>query len=169
MRICPSNEPRILELHGGAVTITVKPSNSVLRTAARAKAQAAVTRLKDGGEVMTEYGFGETDYDLLDDTFIMLGFSQLMYAVELGERLITEWSGYEDEKDNALPVNRDTIVAVMKQDAEQFLNKEAVEADRVAREGNVSPLSRTGTGEGAENTAKAASAKKPTAPKENAE
>lgn len=159
MRISPSNEPRTLTLFGGQVTVVVKPSNSVLRAAALAKAKRQMRLLKDGGEMLELYGLSSDDYGYLEDEDILTGLAQLMYAVELGELLIVDWQGLQDEDGTPLPLTREAIIQVMKQAAEDFLLAEALEADQVDQEGNVSAPSPNGTGAGARNTAKTAKPK----------
>lgn len=159
IRISPPSGPRDLSLHSGLVSITVKPCTSVFRRAARSRAAERITALKDGAALLGELGFNEEDFPKLEDPHIMAGLSQLLYAIELGAYLITAWSGYVDENGAAFAVNRETITAVMRTDAEDFLLAEAAASDQVSLAGNGSTASPNGTGKAGAKTAKPAGSK----------
>lgn len=163
LRLSPNKESRTLSLCGGDVTITVAHADMVIRTAALNKAKSQIRSLKEGGGVLEDYNYKSEHIDALQDGNVLAGFSQLIFAVELGEFIIESWTGIELSDGTPAPVNRDVIIELMSQIGDDFIEAEARSADKLVLEGNVFSPSRNGTGEGAGTTAKAAKPKTPPA------
>jgi len=166
LRIAPGRETRDLKLRGGSVVVTVDHADFVTRQAARFKAAEKIKQLRDGGEVLEEFGYSSEHHDALADKYIMMGFAELIFAVELGVLIIRSWSGVVDPQDNPIEVTRAAIVAVMRQAASDFISAETEAADKVTLEGNAFTSVPSGIGAGAQSTAKAVSPKEPTVQKD---
>lgn len=162
-----NREPRVLSLAGGDVTITVRYADMVTHTAARAKAEHAARQLEDGGAILEELGYRPEEMVALEDPDVLMGFSALLYAVELGALIIESWTGVEDGQGNPVPVNRESIAAVMREVGTDFIAAEARNSEKVILAGNVFSPSLNGTGAGAGNIVKAAGPKAQIAAGEN--
>ncbi|RKQ68942.1 hypothetical protein DES40_1718 [Litorimonas taeanensis] len=165
LMLSPDKQSRTLSLAGGDVTITVAYADIVTRTAARNKAASKMRTLADGGEVLSDFGYSPDHLDALTEPHVLMGFSELAYAVELGVLIIESWTGVETPSGENISVSRAAITEVMKQIGSDFIDQEARAADKVILEGNVFSPSRNGIGAAAENIANPAKTTMPPAPK----
>ena len=147
LRLTPCPPLRTLELASGNLLIDVGPTDFVVYQAARTKAQAEMKKIDDGLPVLDELGYSSADSDLLADIHIRIGLAELIYAVALGEMIIKSWTGPRDEKGkrspgpvdetgSPLPVNRQTIIAVMKIYGHDFIYGETANREALIAEGN---------------------------------
>mgnify|MGYP000651206108 CR=1 FL=1 len=173
VRLQVSNQgPRDIPIAGGMASITVRHADRLIRRAVRFKAEEEIRALKEGGDILEEFGYAPEEWPQLTDRFVMIGFAELLYAVNLVEMIGTGWTGlvYQPdpnlEKTEPVPFTREGMVSVMREYGTEFIAEEAKAFDALATEGNASAPLLNGNSVGAQNTAKAAAQTTPPALKD---
>lgn len=84
-------------------------------TAVAHKAQRQAAALREGGAVLTGYGFESEEFGALADPDTWTGIAEFIYAVELGMTAIKSWAGVEMAgQSGALPIEREYVARLFR-------------------------------------------------------
>lgn len=145
--------------HG--VTVTVRPCDTAIYEAARAKMARLLRDIARQHQDAAEIGATLEGLPDLTDEDARAGFGQALFVTALAQAGITAWSGVLDDAGNPAPVNDGTVAALMRVPgmAERFAVDYTRPHAAMVTEGNGSAPAPRGTTEAGATTADGATNK----------
>lgn len=128
-------EPYWIEL-GYGVAHKVRPMNSALAAAIRAKARRMAEEMVEAEEAgrLAEL----VDVEGLTQDEVIAGLSEMYFATVLAQAATIEWRGWTDKEGGPMPLSDKAIAAAMRQPfmAQAFMQKYLAPEIEVQTEGN---------------------------------